>query len=533
MTASTKQATSYPRHMNLVLNSANQRTLDQLSIDEFGIPAFTLMENAGRGAASIIIERFGPLEERRVVIACGKGNNGGDGLVLARILYTQGACVQVISLGEPSSPESILNLHLLTKLQANDAETRLTITEWPQCHDGLPTADLYVDALLGTGLTRPLRGSAAQIVDRLNSVNTPVVALDIPTGLNADTGLPMGSVLRASLTITMGALKPGLLLEDGPQYAGDVRVVDIGIPRFLIHDETIRERNWHTTDRGIAALLPKRSPKAHKYSAGMVLVVGGAPGLTGAPVMAAMAAARVGAGYVACATPEQVQPILADKLTEIPAIGLPEDPRGGIDIAAALCVLEPWIDKAHALLIGPGLGRLPQTQTFVRQLLKSTILPAVIDADGLYALSPDQIADESEGRWILTPHWGEFQRLVPDPVHVQLIDRLHLAHEWARTWGSPLILKGLPSVVCAPGHDALICSTGSNALATAGTGDILAGLCAGLLAQGSRPVDAATCALHIGGAAADRYTSRHPEVTMMATDMLNELPGVLRERFLQ
>ena len=513
--------------MNLVLSRSDQRTMDQLAMEDFGLPAFTLMENAGRAAATAINRYYGPVVGQQIGIICGKGNNGGDGLVLARVLVALGAQVEIRLTALPVSPESSRNLTLLRKMQSLQSGKRLRIAEWNRSSEQLPPADLYVDALLGTGLKSELRGSVAQIVKQLNGATTPVVAIDIPTGLDANLGLALGNAVRASLTVTMGALKPGLLLNDGPKYAGMIEVADIGIPQELAFNESVKERYWLTTKRGISNLLPQRPARAHKYSAGMVLIVGGMAGLTGAPVMSALAAARIGAGYVACATPASAQPAMTSKLTEIPAIGLPEHPDGGIDGETAHSVLKPWLSKAKCLLIGPGLGRHPRTQAFARQLLASTDLPVVVDADGLRALAAEDIESQSQGRWILTPHMGEFKPMVNADVDSE--NPLALASQWARSWDSTLILKGLPSVVGAPGCDTLICGTGSNALATAGTGDILAGLCAGLLAQGCPPFHAAACAVHIGGAAADAYTGRHPAVTMMATDMLDEIPAVLQE----
>lgn len=511
--------------MELVLSGADQRKVDRLTMDEFGLPPFTLMENAGRAAAAHINRQYGPMVSCKVGIVCGKGNNGGDGLVVARVLCGQGAPVHVLLLGSPATPEAALNLELLRKLRKADKTIRLTITDWDPATTSLPDADLYVDAILGTGLTRTLRGLAAGAVEQLNSSGKPIAALDVPTGLHADTGTPLGAAVRADMTVTMGALKPGLLINEGPQYSPEYRRAEIGIPRHLIFADSVHRRYWLTTDRGVAQLLPQRHSRAHKYSAGMVLVVGGSPGLTGAPVMASTAAARVGAGYVACATPASIQPIMAEKLTEIAAIGLPEHPQGGLNISAAISDLQPWLTRAGCLLIGPGLGCHPRTRTFVRQLVASVDLPVVIDADGLRALDPDRIAAHSCKRWILTPHWGEFGALVPQPVDP--VNALNLAHEWSRKWDSTLILKGMPSTIASPDYDGLICGSGSSALATAGTGDILAGLCAGLVAQGCSPMDAAVCAIHLGGAAADAYSKQYPEVSMMAMDMHQVLPLVL------
>ena len=486
------------------------------------------METAGRGASIHLEGRYGPIAAKKICVLGGNGNNGGDGFVVARVLYSRGASVQVLALGttDAMSSEAAHNWRLLEKLAARDASGRLKLDRHSVTEQALPPADIYVDALLGTGLTRPLRAPISQMVASLNERKAPTVALDMPTGLHPDTGAILGGATRADLTVTMGARKPGLLLGDGPAVAGHIEVIDIGIPPFILNET----KTWLTSDAGVGSWLPQRSPLAHKYSVGMALVVGGSPGLTGAPVMASEAAARIGAGYVTCATGRSSQPVLATKMTEIATAALPEGPQG-LDGADALAALAPHLCRAKALLIGPGLGKGAGTQSFVRDLLASLSIPAVVDADGLNALShmTDRIAALSQGRWILTPHTGEFARLAG--LGVDLADRVALARQYAQHWNCVLILKGLPSVVGTPAGMVYISGAGNNALATAGTGDILAGLCVGLLAQGLAPAEAAACALHLGGAAADRYAAQFATETMVAMDLLGELPHVLRERW--
>lgn len=520
--------------MQPVLTAAAQREADRRTIEEFGLPGATLMENAGRGAAATIAQQMGPVRGKTIVVLCGKGNNGGDGFVIAQRLYACGARVRVLAASPASdmTPDAALNWRLLEKLRNHDTSGRLRLERYARVEKSLPPADLYVDALLGTGLSSPVREPLLGMVASLNAQPAPVVAIDIPTGLHADHGTVLGSAVKATLTITMGTLKAGLLLNDGPDLAGRTEVIDIGIPGFISRDVG----KWpgcayRTTDAGVSAWLPRRDRLAHKYSAGAALVIGGTPGLAGAPVMASLATARVGAGYVTCAAGQSVRRVLAEKMTEIVTVALPETHDGGIDGTKALVELAPHLDKAKALLIGPGLGRLAGTQDFVCALLRTTDLPAVVDADALYALSsvPDTIARYARGRWILTPHAGEFQRLAG--AAVDLTGRISLASSYAQRWNCILVLKGMPSIIAAPEGTAYVNGTGGPALATAGTGDILAGLCAGLLAQGLSPVRAAVCAAHLGGAAADRYTERRGQSTMMAMDLLMELPEVRKERF--
>ena len=517
-----------------VLTAEAMREADRFSIEEYGIPGFTLMETAARAAADQIEQAFGPMGGKTVVCFGGKGNNGGDGFVVARVLHARGARVRVLATSGPDamSDDAAHNWRLLEQLAEHDDRLALARFEGLDQLAAYREADLYVDALLGTGLASALREPLHGLVTWMNEQPSPTVALDVPTGLHSDRGVILGNAVRADLTVAMGALKVGLLINDGPAVAGGVEVVEIGIPRFVIDREQARPGcAWLPTDDAIATWLPERLRDAHKYSVGMALVVGGAAGMTGAPVMASMAAARIGAGYVTCACPHSIQPTLAAKMTAVTTLALPETSDGGLDPNGALDALAPRLEKARALLVGPGQGRHPVTQRFIRALLQQTDLPAVVDADGLNALAedPDWIARHAAGRWILTPHAGEFRRLAGGDV--DLSDRIGVVQDYARRWNCVLILKGMPSVVGTPDGAAFINATGNPALATAGTGDVLAGLCAGLLAQGVAPTAAAVAALHLGGAAADRYVAHHHPRTMIATDLLDQLPLVLKERF--
>ncbi len=515
--------------MKPVLTAQAQREADRLTIEQFGLPGLTLMETAGRAAAMHISEALDPIKDKRVDIVAGKGNNGGDGYVAARALHALGARVRVWEAGGMNeiSEDAAYHRRLLATIAARalaDSLALLPLESVVQSH-----SDVYVDALLGTGLSRPLRPRLERVVRFLNSQPAPVVSIDIPTGLHADTGMILGEAVEAGLTIAMGTLKPGHLLDYGPTCAGRTIPVDIGIPKHIVQGvQQDFGSTWQTTDAGVQALLPHRSHDVHKYSVGMVLVVGGSPGLTGAAVMASQAAARAGAGYVTCATHASVQPVLATKLTAIATVALPESAPGDLDVAAARAFLREPLRKAKALLVGPGLGRGHGTKAFARALLKDSVLPAVLDADGLnsWVGLEHEIAQHSQGRWILTPHAGEFGRLTGG---ADTSDRTNAARIWAKRWDSVVVAKGMPSVVGTPSGEVYICGAGNSSLATAGTGDVLAGLCAGLLAQGLSPAESAVAALHLGGLCADHYARLHAPQSMAATDMLTAVPHVLRE----
>lgn len=528
--------------MKPVLTADAMRECDRFAIEEFGIPGRTLMETAGRASAAIIEDQYGPADGLSVAIYCGKGNNGGDGFVVARYLQSHGADVHVIALGgaEDMSEDAAANFRLLEKLRDQDGRGRLHLRRIDRGSQpaSVPAVDLHVDALLGTGITRELRDPILSLVRLINELPGGKVAIDIPTGLHSDRGIELGAAFLADLTITMGARKAGLCINLGKAIAGTVETVDIGIPRHVLTEPAEKGHAgcaFHTDDAGVEALLPRRSPGANKYSVGFALIVSGAVGMTGAPVMASTAASRAGAGYVTCACDERIQHVLSVKMTEVTTIGLPAG-ENGLDPDGAMSAIADRLDKADAALIGCGLGRAPSTRSFIHRFLEEVDVPLVIDADGINALvgRTDLLQERSAGRWILTPHLGEFKRLAGDALEdsgIDIDDHIRLTQHFARLWNCVLVLKGMPSVVATADGRAWIHSTGNTGLASAGTGDVLAGICAGLLAQGLEPRDAAIAAVHLGGACADRFACHSDYRTLQATDLINELPQVLHDRF--
>lgn len=512
--------------MSPVLTAAQMRAADQQTIDTFGLPSLTLMETASRAACAAVEARFGAWAGKRVVVLAGKGNNGGDGLVMARVAYTRGADVTVVQFGgrEAMTEGTRHNAALLDTLAEHDADKRLRLRRASDtATDVLAAADLVIDAMLGIGLSSAVRQPMRAWVDALNASDVPVVAVDIPTGLHADTGVVLGAAIGAELTVTMAAHKAGLLMGRGPDHTGEIVVADIGVPPHIMAAVQAETPTYRITDELVRSWLPQRPRDGHKFTSGTVLAVAGSPGLTGAPVMTATAAARAGAGYVICACPETVQPLLAAKFTEIMTLGLPMA-GDGIDSEAAQRVLADKLSRADVLLVGPGLGRAAPTSAFVRRMLSASPLPCVLDADGLNAFigHTDQLAERSQGRWVLTPHEGEFKRWAG--ADVDLTDRIATARRYAAQWNATLVLKGNPSVIAEPAGPVYVATAQSPSLATAGTGDVLAGISAGLIAQGCSPFHAAVCALHLTGRAAEAYTATHPPNTMLATDLFDYVP---------
>jgi hydroxyethylthiazole kinase-like uncharacterized protein yjeF len=505
-----------------VLSAAAMRAADEATIHGFGIPGFTLMETAGREAARIAASLVPA--PARILVCCGKGNNGGDGLVLARWLADAGYRVDVrlAAHEEALSADAAAHLAVLKRWPSSNLSLHV---DWTAPFE-LPEADLMVDALFGTGLTSALRAPFDALVGAMNHHPAPVLALDVPSGLSSDTGAALGACIRATKTVTMGALKSGLLLGDGPESAGQVHVVDIGIPTSLL-----RERSAHagsgllSTDNWVASHLRPRTRHDHKYTTGPALIIGGSETFPGAPVLAARAAARVGSGYVVAAGPSGIRANLIEKLDAIPVASWDADRP---DAAAALVeeLGDRWT-KARGLLIGPGLGRSDASRRLVWDVLEATTAPVVLDADALWAVAnePERVAAASGGRWILTPHDGEAARL--DGGTPPAANRIERARALARAWNCVVLLKGQPSITAAPDGRVVINASGHPAAATAGTGDVLAGMVVGLLAQGLEPAVAAAAGIHIGGTAAARFVEGAPASTLIASDLIDHLPSVL------
>ena len=516
--------------MRPVLSAKAMRRADERTIKSLGIPGFTLMESAGRAAALHIIEQYPAPLFPRITILCGKGNNGGDGFVCARFLADHHRTVQVVLWGsiDQLSDDARAHFDLLQNFKTLYPACRLAFINHSESAN-LPEADLYIDALLGTGLSSPLREPILSAVTALNKLDKPVIALDLPTGINTNSGEPMGAAVRAKETLTIAAVKTGLLLGQGPIYAGSVTTLNIGIPRFLLQEEALDSHSaFQLRAEDVRNLLPSRKRVTHKYEVGQTLVIAGSEGLSGAAVLASRAAARIGSGAVVCACPAAVRQEVAAKLTEVMTLSLPQSGKG-LDPNKTMEVLEPILKKTRSILVGPGLGRNPLTAETVRKIIAETQLPTVIDADGIRALAGhmDWFSSLENKRIVLTPHAGEFVSLIDN----QTKNRSNLAElkAFSLEWQCILLMKGFPSIVTCPDGHAFIAQSTSPSLATAGSGDVLAGTIAGLLAQGIEPSFAPPVALFLGGLATEYYAqNRHPN-TLLAGDLIDAYPYVLQQ----
>ncbi|MBM4300274.1 MAG: NAD(P)H-hydrate dehydratase [Deltaproteobacteria bacterium] len=515
-----------------LVTASMMRELDRRAIQDLGIPSLVLMENAGRTTYQILRREFPGLQGEVAVVA-GRGNNGGDGFVVARYLANAGIPVAVFLLGprDRVSGDARVNLEILAHLGIAVTEV-LTEADLNHTLHRLAKAGLIVDALLGTGLNSPVTGLLAALIERLNHLRAPVLAVDMPTGLSADTGEVLGVALKAQVTVTYGWPKLGQVLPPGRDYVGRLWQVDISIPAHLA-----REARVSLSEAGeMRALLPPRPSGSHKGSFGHLLVLAGAIGKTGAAVLTAEAALRAGAGLVTLGIPASLNDILEVKLTEAMTLPLPEAAAARALGKAAWDPIVEFINEKNGkngkftVALGPGIGTHPETRELVERLAPDLSCPMVIDADGINNLAGDYPGlKDAAGPRILTPHPGEMARLVGLTTPAVQARRLDLARETAARLGVTLVLKGAQTVVAAPDGRASLNSTGNPALASGGTGDVLTGLIGGFLAQGLTPWDAARLGVYLHGLAADFFVSRRGPRGMIAGDLLAVWPQMLTE----
>jgi NAD(P)H-hydrate epimerase len=505
--------------MKKVVTAGQMRALDRAAIEACGIPGIVLMENAGRGAADELERALPDLTDRRVAVLCGRGNNGGDGFVICRHLLNRGITTSCILLGRVAdlSGEARANADILLRSGVPLVEA----TEADQLVTGLESADVIVDALLGTGLASSPRGLFAEAIELVNALPAFVLAVDVPSGVDADSGRAFEPAIRADLTVTMGLLKRGLLLHPGRALAGRTVVADIGVPESLLLAEF---DTVEIEDEDIGEWLPARPPAGHKGTFGTALIVAGSRGYSGAACLAGMAAVRAGTGLVKLAFPAGIADIVESRLLEAVKFSLPETPEGTIAPSAVNQIIALSRDAA-CVAIGPGLGAGPASQELVRALLPRLNCPVVIDADAISCLADScELLREMKNPVVLTPHPGEMSRLVGRPAAEVDRDRVEVARGFAADHQVIVVLKGAPTVIAAPGEPAFLNPTGGSGLATGGTGDVLTGLIAGLLAQGCRPLDAATAGVWLHGKAGDLGSEALTPYSLCAGDLLDYLP---------
>jgi NAD(P)H-hydrate epimerase len=527
-----------------ILTAAQMREADRLTVTQYGIPNLQLMENAGAAIAGFLREKFAGLTRGKIVVLCGKGNNGGDGLVIARLLKESGCSPEVILFSNPGAVEGDAGVNL-KRWQQGLGELRVVASdaEWQSARPMLDGADLIVDALLGTGLRGPVEGLLGSVISDVNAARarsggkgakTSVVAVDTPSGLasdaqdNADAQANEGPVIAADFTVTLTAPKLGQLVSPRASSCGVLVVRNIGTPPELLESDPHLKLHW--LEPGEFRALPlARDPASHKGSYGHVLIVAGSLGKSGAAVLAARGALRSGAGLVTVATPLDALPIVAAGMPEMMTAPLAATEAGtasmrNLDYDQFAKIIR---DKS-VLAIGPGLSTEADTQQFIRAVVAETDLPVILDADGLnaYAGMSDHLNQRKTPAMVLTPHPGEMARLLGVTTRDVQARRLDVALEAAARWHAYVILKGFHTILATPSGHAYINTTGNPGMATGGTGDVLTGMLAGLTAQFGIEDWARVLGLgvYLHGLAGDIAASRVGQAPLVATDLIEAIP---------
>jgi len=511
-----------------VLNTQQMREADRQTIDDVGIPSVVLMENAGRQAVAAMEAAFESLPSSKVGVLCGRGNNGGDGFVVARTLAQRGIEGVVYLLGSVGEVrgDARTNLEILGRVGLTVVEIT-NAQEWELHFSEVSECDLIVDAIVGTGFHGPLTGLLETVVADVNGLGVPVVAIDLPTGLSADSHEVDGEAIEATMTVTLAAPKLPLILPPADAYAGDLVIADIGIPAGVIDELDGPWLELLTRER-MRELVPARAADSHKGDFGRVLVIAGSLGRTGAAHLAAIGALRSGAGLVTIATPRSCVPILAAMAPEYMTEPLDETAAGCIDFSAADRVLDL---KADVIAIGPGLGQDPSTAAFVHAVVERSGVPLVLDADALNAFAgdPERLTGRDGVDLIVTPHPGEMARLLNLSIEQVQADRLDHAREFASSHRCHVVLKGHRTVVAGPEGRSFINLTGNAGMATGGTGDLLTGMIAAWFAQILDAEAACKLAVYLHGTAGDLAEADEGESALLPSDIVARLGDAVLE----
>ncbi len=506
-----------------LVTSELMRQIDRETIDKIGIPGPELMEIAGRGIAQgIITDIIQSSENFKIAVFCGKGNNGGDGYVIGRHLFETGLEVVIYFLGptDKLSPDAKLNYDKAAKLDIKLVEIK-SVDDLPEDLD----SDLIVDAIFGTGFTGVPKDLAGEVIEYINCQPQSAIAVDMPSGLNADNGQHEGAVVVADYTYTLALPKYGLYVSPGRELSGWVKVVPIGVPDEVIDKFDLP--NKLITHRYVADALPYRKPDGHKGDFGKLFVLAGSTGLTGAAALAAKSALRAGCGLAKVGCPKTVLPIIAGAVIEATGMPLPDVGKKGHLALRGLGEIRAAVKEHDAVIIGPGLGQHHETFELIRRLVVSTEKPVIVDADGINALSGhvEMLAD-IKAPVVLTPHPGEFKRLTGITVSDDIHERIKVAREFATKYTVILVLKGSPTIIADEEGGCYINQTGNNGMATGGSGDVLSGLIGSFMAQGIEPLDAALCGVYAHGLAGDIAASELTERAIIAGDLVDFLPEV-------
>ncbi len=509
-----------------VVTGQQMKAIDTYTIEELGIPGIVLMERAALAVSKAAREYLQDIQSPKVGIFCGKGNNGGDGFAIARILVSQGYDVEVFLVGrrEDITGDARINLAILSKLNL-EVEEIINDNQIIKIKEKVKDIDLIIDALLGTGIKGELRGLYPKIIRLISLFKKYVIAVDIPSGVEADTAKYIDLAIRADQTITFANPKLGNLLYPGAEFNGRVKVVDIGIPQESIEQQQI---NVNLIDNNLVKkLLPNRRDNSHKGDYGKVLIVAGSIGMSGAATLTAEASLKMGAGLVTVAAPPSINSILEMKLTEAMTYPLAGDEEGVIT-KSSLADIKDLLAERDLLTIGPGLGQSEEINQIIKELILTIDKPLIIDADGLNAIKDVDILKERRYPLILTPHPGEMARLINKSIKEVTTNPIAVATNFASKYQVNLVLKGSRTIVAMPTGEAYINIIGNSGMATGGSGDVLTGLITALFAQGINPNDATIIAVYLHALAGDLAAEELTKYSLLPSDLIKYLPQGIR-----
>lgn len=514
-----------------IVTAEEMRQVDKMTIEEFGLSGTVLMERAGLCIASKIKELYSP---RKVVVVAGSGNNGGDGLVAARDLHNEGWNVSVFLTSRPEALKGDALTQYTTAVRYGVSVQH--VGELLAHYESVFSRHtVIVDAIFGTGLSKPVAGKLSEVIHLINRSGMRVVSVDIPSGISSDDGKIMGSAVKADYTVTFGLPKRGHFVYPGAEYSGELFVMDIGFPQALLSSEKFTTELLEQKD--VVAFVPERRKYSHKGDYGHVLIVAGSRGKTGAALMSAKACMRSGAGLVTIGIPESLADIFQSRVTEEMTLILPDKGDGTLSAKASPRVLEFAGKANHVLAIGPGIGVSADTEKLITDIIKNSESPLVIDADGINSLRRGrEVLRRAKVPIILTPHPGEMARLLQGTASGMISptvsdieeNRIDIAVSFAEETKTNLVLKGVPTVIAAPSGRAYVNSTGNPGMASAGTGDVLTGIIAGLLSQNRNALNSCMLGVYMHGLAGDMAASEKGEHSVTATDIIDKIPSVFR-----
>ena len=502
--------------------ASEMRAVDKAATEKGGIPSIILMENAALACVNELKKDFGSLKQKRIAIFCGKGNNGGDGFAIARHLHNAGAIVSVyLVCGNEFKGDAKINFDIIKKMDINID----IISDTENLRYIVRANEIIIDAIYGTGIHGSVTGLSYDVINEINENSRYTLCVDVPSGINSDSGEVCGICIKADKTVTFAAYKVGMLLFPAADFTGEVTVADISIPDYIIEEEGI---SINVTDKAfVRSNFPKREKNSQKGDYGKVLVIAGSEGLSGAAYLSSQSAVISGSGLVTLALPECIAPAMEAKTTEVMTLSV-DSISGHISSSASKRILEA-MERADAVLIGPGLGRSRDAQMIVMNVLKNATVPVIIDADGINAAAKviDAVKD-CECPLIFTPHAVEMSRLTGLEKDYIEENRLSVSKEFAEEYGATVILKGHHTVVTAPDGEQYINITGNQGLATGGSGDVLAGIAASLAARGINEAAAAAMAVYIHGLAGDISMEKFGMESVTATKVMENISDALK-----